>query len=954
MLAEGFFRFGSQSRSLSTTVVASTLSIAALSSALSSSAAAQSGPGSIDSAALSRANFLEENPGAGLFELNGAVTRVYGPAFSHGANAVDSAEKFLKAHLGMLSSDFAQLMPIGPNGDGTHVLPLGYDAATDTYRFSLVGYTQHVNGIPVFRGDVRCLVRNDQGYPLVLVSNALKNVTAFAANFTGKPVSPAKLDVRKASKLPLNQFGPGATISDQEQVIWAGFDAAPAAAPRLAVKFVVTGTGVFDKNAYQRMLYIVDAETNRILYQEDQVLHADVTVQVNGVATTGPAAAACGPEASAPMPYASVTYGSTTLYANAAGALTIPNITANTSFTSVVGGRWFSVNDVANGSVGSLSLSSAGGALNFVHNAANTAEDQLAEVNAYIESNKIRDIAVAANPSFPSIGTQTSWPINVQVSGTCNAFYNGTSINFYPTGGGCNNTAFAQVVHHEYGHHLVNRAGSGQGAYGEGYGDVCSILATDVPQLGLGFQTCSTGIRNADNTCQYSATGCSSCGSAIHSCGQLLSGCVWDLRENLFVSEPTNYRSILATLAIDSVLLHTGTTIAGAITIDFLTLDDNDGNINNGSPHYFEINNAFTAHGLPGPQLDLISISFPGGRPVFSAPNGTTALNFAASAAGGTPAPGTGRFFYRVNGLGSFVEGAVTQVSTNNYRAFFPAAACGASIQYYISVGATNGQTLTNPTGAPSAWYTVGVATGLETACNDTVETNLGWTLTTAGDTATTGLWVRGDPIGTVNGATQVQPDNDVTAAPGVNCFFTGQGTAGGTLGAADVDGGFTTLTSPTMNASGGSAVLSYYRWYSNQQGGAPNADTFRVQISNNNGASWVTLETVGPTGTEVNGGWIFKEFNVASVIAPTAQMKIRFIADDAGTPSLIEAAVDEVKMVVTSCGNPFDLDGDGSVNASDLAILLGNWGGSGAGDLNGDGSIDAADLAALLGAWGT
>jgi len=92
----------------------------------------------------------------------------------------------------------------------------------------------------------------------------------------------------------------------------------------------------------------------------------------------------------------------------------------------------------------------------------------------------------------------------------------------------------------------------------------------------------------------------------------------------------------------------------------------------------------------------------------------------------------------------------------------------------------------------------------------------------------------------------------------------------------------------------------------------------------------------------------------VASVIAPTAQMKVRFIAEDAGTGSLIEAAVDEVKMVVTACGNPFDLDGDGSVNASDLAILLGNWGGPGVGDVNGDGSTDAADLAALLGAWGT
>ncbi|MDZ4830981.1 MAG: hypothetical protein SGJ09_12385 [Phycisphaerae bacterium] len=47
------------------------------------------------------------------------------------------------------------------------------------------------------------------------------------------------------------------------------------------------------------------------------------------------------------------------------------------------------------------------------------------------------------------------------------------------------------------------------------------------------------------------------------------------------------------------------------------------------------------------------------------------------------------------------------------------------------------------------------------------------------------------------------------------------------------------------------------------------------------------------------------------------------------------------------------DLDGDGQVLASDLAILLGQWGGPGSGDLDGSGTVDAADLGALLGAWG-
>ncbi|MBL9119249.1 MAG: hypothetical protein JNL80_04960 [Phycisphaerae bacterium] len=48
------------------------------------------------------------------------------------------------------------------------------------------------------------------------------------------------------------------------------------------------------------------------------------------------------------------------------------------------------------------------------------------------------------------------------------------------------------------------------------------------------------------------------------------------------------------------------------------------------------------------------------------------------------------------------------------------------------------------------------------------------------------------------------------------------------------------------------------------------------------------------------------------------------------------------------------DLNGDHTVDAADLAILLGGWGvGATAGDLNGDGVVNGADLATLLGAWG-
>ena len=51
----------------------------------------------------------------------------------------------------------------------------------------------------------------------------------------------------------------------------------------------------------------------------------------------------------------------------------------------------------------------------------------------------------------------------------------------------------------------------------------------------------------------------------------------------------------------------------------------------------------------------------------------------------------------------------------------------------------------------------------------------------------------------------------------------------------------------------------------------------------------------------------------------------------------------------------PADLNGDGVVDALDLAIVLGAWGPNPGhiADLNGDGMVNATDLAFVLGAWG-
>ena len=67
---------------------------------------------------------------------------------------------------------------------------------------------------------------------------------------------------------------------------------------------------------------------------------------------------------------------------------------------------------------------------------------------------------------------------------------------------------------------------------------------------------------------------------------------------------------------------------------------------------------------------------------------------------------------------------------------------------------------------------------------------------------------------------------------------------------------------------------------------------------------------------------------------------------------------VSSFSVPLSSFSIPVDLDGDGSIGASDLLILLANWGSCNvceacAADLNGDCTVGAADLIILLANWG-
>lgn len=904
-----------------------------------------------DEIRTARERFTQRVPGAMVSERAGRITRVFGVPLSTGRNATDSAARFVQEHVRMLGARIDEISSIGPFPDARHVQPAGWDPALGSFRFTIVGFTQQVRGIPVFQTALKALVRNEAGWPVSLVSSDLRDLGDFPDRLAQAKVQMPPESTYAAAVLggDAGKFRP----QDASLVIFAGANEVPHE-PTLAVRFVVE-RGAPGDAAYSKMLHVVDAADGTPLFQESLVCHlgGHIGCEVRGNATEGYVADPCAPEVSQPMPYNRVEWsGAATgsAFADEAGLLTIPySGTESLTVTSRLGGRYFTVNDSGGTTVSTLTIGLAPGATQvFTHNLANATEQLRAQVNAYLHANIARDLVIRFNPEYPVITTQegaTAFPINVNIANSCNAFYNGSSINFYRSGGSCNNTAFGTVVHHEYGHHLVATAGSGQGEYGEGFSDVVGVLVTDNPRLADGFSTCGAGIRRADNDCQYLPSGCSSCGSAIHSCGQLISGCVWDTRLLLEKAYPGQGLDIIRGLALDSVLLHTGTAINPDITIDFMVLDDDNGVLGDGTPHYEQIQAGFSAHGMPGPPLAPIAIDFPFGTPQFAQPNGTTRVRARVRGVMSTLVPGTAMLRWREEGSSTLSDIAMSSTGGDIFEASLPATACGTNLVWYVQAQASTGETITAPEGAPATLNRSQSAFGIDSIFNDDFEQDRGWTVGSPSDNATAGIWVRADPNGTA-----AQPEND--ASPdGTQCFFTGQGPVGGAIGVADIDGGTTTLTSPAIDASGsGPAYLRYSRWYSNDRGAAPNADSMPVEVSNDNGVTWTQLELV----TENANAWVVKTWRLNDVF-PTlgTQFRLRFLARDLGAGSLVEAGVDEVEVFRLRCEPSVvgDLDGDGLVTGFDLSILLSSWE-TAAADLNGDGTTNGIDLAILLNAW--
>jgi len=228
--------------------------------------------------------------------------------------------------------------------------------------------------------------------------------------------------------------------------------------------------------------------------------------------------------------------------------------------------------------------------------------------------------------------------IRTNVNSTCNATWSGT-LNMYRAGNGCGNTGQLQgVVVHEWGHGMDQNDGGGYDNPSEAYADVVAIFESRESCVGRGFrpaQQCSgygdtcldcTGIRDMDwdkridhtpatpsgFLTDYCPGGSGPCGKETHCASYVPSEAIfdlatrdlpasgldadtsWQLAERLFYqSRPGSGGDTYNCSLPNSDSCGTGTWYH-----QLRLQDDDDGNLNNGTPHGAAIFAAFDRHDI--------------------------------------------------------------------------------------------------------------------------------------------------------------------------------------------------------------------------------------------------------------------------------------------------------------------------------------------------------------------
>jgi choice-of-anchor B domain-containing protein len=245
------------------------------------------------------------------------------------------------------------------------------------------------------------------------------------------------------------------------------------------------------------------------------------------------------------------------------------------------------------------------------------------------------------------------------------------------------------------------------------------------------------------------------------------------------------------------------------------------------------------------------------------------------------------------------VDGLVLDAASGQPLANTPVVVVGPTQTVNLTTDAAGGFDLTCAPGGNYAVYAGGwgylpgqavvnsdgaVTVALQRGYYDDFSLDFDWTTTS---NASTGQWVRGEPVGTEYDDNISNPEVDAAIDAGDQAFVTGNG--GGGAGNDDVDDGEVVLTSPVLElAAFQDAILSFQYWFFNDGGqGQPN-DGFEVRVTN--GIQTVTVLTEA----ESQSGWRSSgDIHLADFITLNDNVQVQFIATDEDPGHIVEAGVD-------------------------------------------------------------
>jgi hypothetical protein len=815
---------------------------------------------------------FDEETGAGRLLHGGSTNSQFLPRSD--ADFAVQARAALAGSLGVHGLDLGTLVE-----ERVTFLPLSNAGSSDKVT---VHFRQEVGGVRVLGGHANVLF-DMAGRVLSVDSTGLPGLAGFST-------SPA-LDDADALEAALAFFAadtglPPTSVGAPELVIE---QVSVAGARKPVLVWQVDVIHATADSAPAGYLYRIDALKGTLVNRRDAIHHFDVSGTVRSMATSGNAPDSAGnPEQQAVMPHLRVISASGNAVTDANGNFTIVGATAPLNVTVAYNGTFCTTNNQAQADYSlNVVLNSASGNSILMNPA--SADLVTAEANGLNWIGKMRDWTRSVNPAdATSDFLATS---NPNIASTCNAYYDGGSVNFYMPGGGCANTAYSSVVLHEMGHWMNDRYGSGNGpdGFGEGNADNFSTHILDDPIVGMNFCGVGCHVRDANNNRQFCGDSNGGCYGGVHADGEVLMGALWKVRTRLKNTLGASAGVVASNTLFNSWMnAYNDTQIKTIVETHYLTLDDNDGNINNGTPNYGDIDGGFKQQGFPGFPLPFVVYANVTDLPDTQNEAGPYLVT-ASIVANLAPPLLNPQLLYRVNG-GAFLPVAMSPLGGTNFGAQIPGQAAPSKVEYYLTAQDSNGGSNTFPAAGAAApiKFLVGELTVHYLASFETGAA--GWTHGANGGTQDD--WQLSSQVG-VN--TSFGKVGDPTSAPsGTNIW-------GNDLGPDGWNGLYSSsvnnwLRSPILDLSQASDTrLSLQRWLQ-----VENATFDQARIRVNGQQVWIN-----PTGQNLlDTNWNEMEIDISALADGNPSVQIEFSLVTNGSTTFGGWNIDDVSVfsLTSSC----------------------------------------------------